>query len=81
LNLKEKNGLVGRFKPRLASLLCGLRGGLGRGGREGGRKPIFRNHFKTYLLVILNEVKDIELVENTRFFASLRMTFWVNLRF
>jgi hypothetical protein len=24
--------------------------------------------------VILNEVKDLELLENTRFFASLRMT-------
>jgi hypothetical protein len=28
---------------------------------------------KTYFSVILNEVKDIELVEKTRFFAPLRM--------
>jgi hypothetical protein len=38
-------------------------------------------HFKTYFIVILNAVKDLELAENTRFFASLRMTMWVNLRF
>ena len=29
---------------------------------------------KNGLFVILNEVKDIELIKNTRFFASLRMT-------
>ena len=29
---------------------------------------------KTYFSVILNEVKDLELVENTRFFAALRIT-------
>jgi hypothetical protein len=29
---------------------------------------------KTYSSVILNEVKDLELVEKTIFFSSLRMT-------
>jgi hypothetical protein len=34
-------------------------------GLEAVAKPFF---------VILNEVKDLELVENNRFFATLRMT-------
>ena len=33
-----------------------------------------REIFKPYFSVILNAVKDLELVENTRFFAPLRMT-------
>jgi hypothetical protein len=31
--------------------------------------------------VILNGVKDLELVENTRFFASFRITCMVKMRF
>jgi hypothetical protein len=33
-----------------------------------------RSYCKTYFFVILNEVKDLEPVENTRFFALPRMT-------
>ena len=32
------------------------------------------SRYKTYFSVILNEEKDLGLVENTRFFAALRMT-------
>jgi hypothetical protein len=34
----------------------------------------FRSYFKTYFSVTLNEVKDLELLGYTRFFAALRMT-------
>jgi len=42
-------------------------------GLQAISKPIF--------LVILNEVKDLKLLKNTRFFASLRMTFSTNWGF
>jgi hypothetical protein len=36
--------------------------------------PISRGYFKTCFSVILNKVKDLELLGNTRFFAALSMT-------
>ena len=33
-----------------------------------------KSYCKTYFSVVLNEVKDLELIEIARFFAALRMT-------
>jgi hypothetical protein len=40
-----------------------------------------RSYCITYFSVILNEVKDLELLEITRFFAALRMTTYRDLGF
>jgi hypothetical protein len=42
-----------------------------------GLPSFHRTHFKTGFFVILNEVKDLKVVNIDRFFASLRMTrYW-----
>ncbi len=40
-----------------------------------------RSHCKTSFHVILNGVKDLELINITRFFAALRMTNYGGFRF
>jgi len=53
---------------------------------KGGRRSAFpsyisRNCCETYFSVILSEAKDLELIEKTRFFATLRMTKFPNQEF
>jgi hypothetical protein len=64
--------------------LFGFRVISGRRAAHGGGR--LRKLFQKFIpnpvfLVILNEVKDLEPLDNPRFFASLRMTVLVELRF
>jgi hypothetical protein len=48
--------------------------GWGRNGKKGKGEKHGYKLLQNPFFVILNEVKDLELVERTRFFAPLRMT-------